>query len=299
MNQHYEIIKKGSKSFFLASLFFSKKERNATWMFYSWCRYCDDAIDGEKDHALQKQKLSELQSKTAMLMSNPEENDSNFLALEKIVREYDIPLQYLLDFLRGMEMDVLGKRYYTLKELEEYCYCVAGTVGLMMCHILGVRADLALPHAVALGMAMQLTNMARDIHEDKILGRLYIPLHWLDSIGLREADLFNDGNKSQLIFLQEKLLRRADELYKEGYEGLKYLSLRSSWAVLIASQVYSNIGQVIRNNPTESLKKRAIVPITRKVFLVLKSLVLMFPIFFKTLTLKKTSAPKEVWSFSL
>lgn len=295
--EHKEVIKKGSKSFSLASLFFSQKEKEASWKLYSWCRYCDDLIDDEPNPALMKEKLTELKTKTQELLTH---NSPNFYlsGMFEVIGQFKVPMNYPMDLLRGMEMDVEGRRFHSLEELEDYCYCVAGTVGLMMCHILGIREEVALKHAVSMGNAMQLTNIARDISEDRQKGRLYLPLNWLAEKNISEDELFKTENQKNLVLFQERLLKRADELYHEGLEGLKFLSLRSSWAVLIAAMIYADIGRVIRKNPELSLKERAIVSGRRKLSIVILSFVKMIPLVALDLNSKKVRSPQSIWSMS-
>ncbi|MFA5583399.1 MAG: phytoene/squalene synthase family protein [Bacteriovoracaceae bacterium] len=293
--KHREVIRNGSKSFSLASLFFSPKEKEASWKLYSWCRYCDDLIDDEEIPSQRRDNLIDLKDKTFSLIH---QNSTNFYlsGMFDVIHDFKLPMNYPMDLLRGMEMDVEGKRFQTLEDLEEYCYCVAGTVGLMMCHILGIRDEVALHHAVALGKAMQLTNISRDIIEDKQRGRLYIPLMWLKETEISEEELFLQNNEEILLSYQERLLKRADELYSIGLQGLKFLSLRSSWAVLIAAIIYSDIGRVIRNNPQRSLKKRAIVSTIRKLSLLCFSLVKMIPLVLYNLRSNEVRSPQSVWS---
>lgn len=295
--KHEDIIKNNSKSFSLASLFFSKKEKIASWKLYSWCRYCDDLIDEVSEPRIMKERLLSLRSQTNQLSMHTQKN-FYFTGMSEVMHEFKFPINYPLDLIRGMEMDVEGKRFGTLKELEEYCYCVAGTVGLMMCHILGIRHEMALSYAVAMGKAMQFTNIARDITEDQRRGRLYIPLSWLNELGVTEEELFLESNRDKLIFLQERLLSQASAFYDEGYVGLKYLSLRSSWAVMIASLIYAEIGKVIRNNPALSLKIRAVVLHRKKWGLIILSTMKMFPLVLQSIKQNKVRAPESVWSIS-
>ena len=106
------------------------------------------------------------------------------MALQYIVRRYGIPAHYASELIEGMAMDVRGIRYANLRELLLYCYRVAGTVGLMMSHVMGLRDESALKHAADLGIAMQLTNIARDVTEDASMGRIYLPLDWLDEANI-------------------------------------------------------------------------------------------------------------------
>lgn len=294
---HKEIIFKGSRSFSLASLFFSRNEKICSWKLYSWCRYCDDLIDEVNDEFVLNQNLQNLRSETSSLIHH--RPDNFFMAgMYDVVQEFSLPLKYPMDLLRGMEMDVSGQRFQTLQDLEEYCYCVAGTVGLMMCHILGIRDEVALKHAVSLGNAMQLTNISRDIVEDYRKERLYLPLSWLSEKDIEENELLSQSNQDNLLELQGRLLLRADQLYFHGLDGLRYLSLRSAWAVLIAAMVYSEIGKVIRHNPAKSLKERSVVSTKKKIAIIFKSFFLMVPLIFRQMKLKKVAPPQSIWSMN-
>jgi Phytoene/squalene synthetase len=264
---HRETIGKGSKSFALASLLFSKRQKESAWKLYSWCRFCDDQVDNvPADSAADRLRYLENATKNVMLDEN---SILPFRGLKDVIEHHQLPQRHPLELLRGMRMDVEGRRYQTLAELEEYCYCVAGVVGLMMCSVMGVKSEQAYPHAVAMGNAMQLTNICRDIREDYQRGRIYLPLEWLNEKSLNAENLLNPENEMAVVELQERLLQRADELYRQGYAGLKYLSFRSAWAVLVAAKVYSHIGVLIRKSPSRSLRERTIVSLSKKIFLVL------------------------------
>lgn len=292
---HKEVIFKGSKSFSLASLFFSKKEKIACWKLYSWCRYCDDLIDEASDPTELDLRLETLKSNTSHLLVSKTDH-FNMSGMYDVIHEFTLPMKYPMDLLGGMEMDVKGTRFSSLSKLENYCYCVAGTVGLMMCHILGIRDEVALSHAVSLGNAMQLTNIARDIREDHLKGRLYLPLDWLREKGINEETFCLDNHKEYLIEMQERLLVRADELYQEGLTGLCYLSARSAWAVLLAAMIYAEIGKVIRSNPRLSLEKRAVVSGKRKLMIVAKSFLIIIPVMISQFKHKNVAPPQSIWS---
>lgn len=295
--KHENTIRQGSKSFAMASFFFSEEEKEAAWKLYSWCRYCDDEIDEVPTISETRIRLKHLIHQTERLASSDSFAEFQMEGMSEIVKKYQIPMKYPLDLLRGMEMDVSSTRFQTLEELEDYCYCVAGTVGLMMCHVLGIRDDEALSHAVAMGKAMQLTNICRDLQEDRQRGRLYLPVSWLIESGVFEEELFDSKNQKALLDMQERLLKRADELYQEGYAGLKYLSLRSSWAVLIAAKIYSHIGDLIRRNPALSLQKRTYVTKLKKVLIVLSTFKSFLPqLWWSCIRRGEMKRPAKVWS---
>lgn len=291
---HRETIRKGSKSFAAASLFFSKKQKEAAWRLYSWCRYCDDQIDDVPRSAA----VVRLQELRAELQAGAASSAFVFRELARVSNENLIPIEYPEHLLRGMQMDVNGRTYDTLAELEEYCFCVAGVVGLMMCHVMGVTSDQALRHAVALGNAMQLTNICRDISEDFSKGRVYLPLQWLHEAGVPAEELLQPRYIQRLIEVQEMLLHRADELYREGYDGLRYLSFRSAWAVLIAGLVYGAIGSKIRKSSGRGLDQRIYVTGLEKIILIGKATSVLLRLWVSArLGRNSFRAPQKVWRF--
>jgi phytoene synthase len=193
-----------------------------------------------------------------------------FIALQHIVHRYGIPAHYALELIEGMAMDVRGTRYATLRELLLYCYRVAGTVGLMMSHVMGLRDESALKHAADLGIAMQLTNIARDIIEDAGMGRIYLPLTWLSEAGIEPTEIAAAHNREKLALLTRRLLREADAYYRSGDAGLWHLSFRSAAAVSAARQVYSEIGSLILTRGSHAWDQRGYVTGARKLWVVLR-----------------------------
>jgi phytoene/squalene synthetase len=158
------MITKGSKSFSLAARLFDSDTRDAAFFLYGWCRYCDDQVDqaGLTDSREQLvERLAELSEATRSIFSGAQQKHAVFIAMQYIVQRHSIPAHYALELIEGMAMDARGTRYQTFDDLSLYCYRVAGTVGLMMSHVMGLRGEQALKHAADLGIAMQLTNIAR------------------------------------------------------------------------------------------------------------------------------------------
>lgn len=191
-----------------------------------------------------------------------------FEGLRLVMREFGIPLKYPMDLLRGMRMDVENRRYETLEELEDYCYCVAGVVGLMMCHIMGISSPKALAHAVALGSAMQMTNIARDVQDDLRLGRIYFPMQWLRERGL-SAENFGGSDRSHWAALTVRLVSQAHQRYEVGREGLSYLSYRGALACAIAASVYERIGSKVLSLGSAAWNERCYVRHGEKIFIAL------------------------------
>jgi phytoene synthase len=169
-----------------------------------------------------------------------------------------------------MAMDVRGTRYATLRELLLYCYRVAGTVGLMMSHVMGLRDQSALRHAADLGIAMQLTNIARDITEDAAMGRIYLPLAWLDDAKIPHDQVSAPEHREKLAMLTLRLLNEAGRYYRSGDTGLWHLSFRSACAVAAARQVYSEIGAMLVKRGARAWDQRTYVTGARKIWVVLR-----------------------------
>lgn len=252
-----EQIQKGSKSFAFASFFFSQTERVGAWLLYSWCRACDDRIDQAPNREAQLAALAELERDTARAARFDETlTDPVFRGLAVVMRDFAIPEKYALDLLRGMRMDVEDREYQSLDELEEYCYCVAGVVGLMMCHVMGLSDSRALSNAVAMGSAMQLTNICRDIEDDLKMGRIYVPTEYLKEAGLTRDNFGSPIGRAQWPMLTGRLLDAADERYRHGVAGLTYLPFRAALAVAIAGRVYRRIGVKVRARGEDAWKNR-------------------------------------------
>lgn len=267
------MIAKGSKSFSLAAKLFEPENRHAAFFLYGWCRYCDDQVDEagkQADKAEMERRLAALKISTLAAFSDAPQDQAVFIALQYIVKRYAIPPHYALELIEGMAMDVRQTRYRTLDELLLYCYRVAGTVGLMMSHVMGLRDQGALKHAADLGIAMQLTNIARDIIEDASLGRIYLPQDWLDECSIKADEIAEANNRPKLAELTQRLLHRASSYYRSGDAGLWHLSFRSACAVSAARQVYSEIGALLLKKGAHAWDQRTYVTGARKIWVVLR-----------------------------
>lgn len=266
-----DIMTKGSKSFSLAAKLFDSPTRDAAIFLYGWCRYCDDQVDEvgkSADRADLEVRLKRLKEKTAAAFTFEPQTEAVFIALQHIVHRYGIPPHYALELIEGMAMDVRGVRYANLRELLLYCYRVAGTVGLMMSHVMGLRDESALRNAADLGIAMQLTNIARDIVEDAAVGRIYLPSTWLDEAKIAPDRIGEPANREKLAMLALRLLREADRYYRSGDAGLWHLSLRAACAVSAARQVYAEIGSLLVKRGARAWDQRTYVTGARKIWVV-------------------------------
>jgi phytoene synthase len=269
------MIQKGSKSFSLAARLFDPATRDAAFFLYGWCRYCDDQVD-QVDASVTAEELNRrlkaLKEKTAAAFSFAPQQEPVFIALQYIVHRYGIPSHYALELIEGMAMDVRATQYTSLKELLLYCYRVAGTVGLMMAHVMGLRDEGALKHAADLGIAMQLTNIARDIIEDASMGRIYLPSAWLSEARIAPEAIAAPENREKLAILTLRLLRDAERYYRSGDEGLWHLSFRSACAVAAARNVYSEIGALLLKKGARAWDERSYVTGARKFHVILRGI---------------------------
>jgi phytoene synthase len=261
-----QILARGSKSFALAAKLLPRRVGEDAAVVYAFCRRADDAIDvgSDKEGALQA-----LRAEVDAIYSGTLDSE-----LADVVRRRRIPRAYLDELIGGMEMDVRGASYASLGELLVYCHRVAGTVGLMMCHVMGVRDARALRHAAHLGIAMQLTNICRDVAEDCRNGRLYLPR---DLLGGRCQGVAS-GPVTAKMRLEaaaavQALLAQAERYYRSADEGIHMLGWRCALAVRTARYVYAEIGRRIEAQDHDVLAGRAVVPLRRKLVLVLKALV--------------------------
>jgi phytoene synthase len=276
-------IRKGSKSFSFASLVFSRREREACWRLYAWCRRSDDAIDGAVDRDDAKRQLEELNFKTRAAFRGEDLKQHPWTGLKEIAVRYRLPEAAALDLLRGFEMDLgrdasetknhhgISVQMMTWDELADYCYCVAGTVGLLMCPIMGVKNQAAAKCAIAMGSAMQLTNIARDVKEDFERGRVYLPCDWLAVRGVEPWNILASQNRKAVFEVVQQMLERAEDMYALGEVGLRFLPWRAAWAVLVAATVYREIGRKVLLRGAETDYSRVVVGPALKLRLFVKA----------------------------
>lgn len=262
-------IVKGSKSFSMASFFFSQEQKEGAWLLYSWCRFVDDEIDRAPSREEAQLKVVEVRKRTQRGLENPLSEEGPYRSLGLLAQKYQIPAKYPLDLIRGLEMDVAGAEIQDEAQLLDYCYCVAGTVGLMMCSVMRVTSEKALPHALAMGQAMQLTNIARDVREDLGIDRIYIPRTWLKEVGLSPENFSLHPEKWESLIA--RLIERAELSYQDGFAGIKYLPWRAAWAVTTAAFVYRQIGIKISRDIASSIKYRTFTTVGEKIILALKA----------------------------
>jgi 15-cis-phytoene synthase len=264
-NASRDSIRRGSTSFAAAARLFDPSIREDAYMLYAWCRHCDDEIDGQVmghgavglDPVLAGRKLAELEDKTRRALAGEPPDDTAFAAFQRVALRHGIPAQHPLDLLQGFRMDVEGHTYRTLQDTLLYAYHVAGVVGVMMAQVMGVRDVATLRRASDLGLAFQLTNIARDVIEDAKGGRVYLPTEWLGSAAESPASVVHHANRAVVFAATERLLAAAEPYYASARWGLKALGFRSAWAVAAAHGVYRQIGLTVRAMGPVGMDRRA------------------------------------------
>ena len=266
------IIQRGSKSFAAAAKLFDQETRDNAYMLYAWCRHCDDVIDNQelgfdsKPQAAAKTRdiLAGLKNQTQAAIDDIPSDEPVFEGLRYVLKRNEIPGRYPLELLEGFGMDAAEHDYETFDETLQYCYYVAGVVGIMMAYVMGTRDEAALQRATDLGIAFQLTNISRDIREDAEIGRVYLPNEWLREAGIPREEILDEKHAAALAGVVERLLNEADRYYASADEGLRALGFRSAWAVAAARDVYRAIGEKVRDRGVNAFQERVIVRKRRK-----------------------------------
>ncbi|WP_265571370.1 phytoene/squalene synthase family protein [Sphingomicrobium nitratireducens] len=273
------IIAAGSKSFRFASQLFDRDTRERSWLLYSWCRACDDITDGQTlghDAAPPpdpQARISFIEEKTAAALAGEPTGLAPFDALALVAEETGIPPAVTRDHLAGFARDAAGWRPEKSEDLLSYCYQVAGAVGVMMAHVMGVEPDETdtLDRAADLGIAFQLANIARDLVEDAKVGRTYLPAQWLREEGLTEGELADPGHRPALARMARRLADLADTYRASSKVGAARLPFRSRWAVLAAARIYGRVAEQARELGERAWDSRIVVPKGEKAWLVLRA----------------------------
>jgi phytoene synthase len=263
-------LRRGSTSFARAAQLFPPTLRASAFMLYAWCRHCDDEIDGQILGAASvagaarsplvvaeaERKLAGLRNETLAALAGTAV-EPVFIGLQRVVEAHQIPARYPLDLIEGMAMDVRGRRYATIDDTLNYAYYVAGVVGVMMATIMGVRDRATLERASDLGIAFQLTNIARDVINDAAQGRVYLPQDWLLQNGVPAHEVGEPRHRRAVFRTTARLLDVADDYYASAAIGIGRLPFRSAWAIASARRVYRGIGDIVRERKDSAWDQRA------------------------------------------
>jgi phytoene synthase len=268
----------GSKSFYFATRFFPAPLARAAHSVYWFCRFTDDLVDECEDADQARRDLDHWEAALRLALQTGRAEHQVLRLYLHTASHYQIPTQYAFELIEGMRMDLNRVRYRTFDELQVFCYRVASVVGLMMCSVIGLRAgadwEIARRHAISLGIAMQLTNILRDIGEDLRRDRIYLPAEDMQRFGYNEADLRAQVRNEPFRNLMRFEAQRARAFYAHGNLGIRMLNSRGGFAVKVASDVYAQILQTIERSGLNVFENRAVVPQGRKYWLTARNLAL-------------------------
>ena len=279
-------LKREGKSFYWASFFLPKKSRENAGILYSICRYFDDIADKNNED-----KTTYLEGTIKEIKNNKNNKVNIFL------QKNNIHQSIFIDLIEGLITDQRNTKIQNKDELIKYSYHVAGTVGLMMSKIIGVKHDMGARSAIDLGIGMQLTNIARDVYEDAKIKRIYLPANWITNISL------NDLGATHALSLEQdekianaihEIINLSEQFYKNGFAGLKYIPLSTRLAIFIAANVYRGIGIKIKKNK-KYIRKRVYLTLLDKTLITMNSILffVFLPLFNFQYKKIRNSLPNE------
>lgn len=266
----------GSKSFYFATRFFPPDLARAAHAVYWFCRTTDDLVDEAPSREQGSKALAEWQECVLAGFAGKPQPNVVLRAFFDTAAQYKIPREHALELIEGVRMDLHRTRYANFDELRVFCYRVASTVGLMMSSVIGFRdpslETAALPRAIDLGIAMQLTNILRDVGTDLAMGRIYLPADEIARFGY-DGDRLQSGVRDETFrALMKFQVARARGYYAAAEPGIAMLNPRGSFAVKVASDVYRRILNVIEQNDYDVFGRRAVVPAARKYWMTARTM---------------------------
>ncbi len=275
-----KITKTHAKSFYFAAKFLPKHKRRPIYALYALCRKVDDEVDeiGENNEAEAikaverwQRKLKEIYEQKSEVRSQKSETENLvFTAWRDLLQTHKIPKKLPLELMQGVLMDTQIKRYETFDELYVYCYRVASTVGLMSSEIFGYTEPKTLEYAEALGIAMQLTNILRDVKEDAAMGRIYLPQEDLRKFGVLEKQLLANEMNENFVEMMKFQMIRARDYYCKSEKGIPLLEKDTRFTVLLASRIYSKILDEIERQNYDVFTRRAHTTFSQKLRMIPK-----------------------------
>jgi 15-cis-phytoene synthase len=257
-------IARGSKSFAFASKLFDQKTRERVWLLYAWCRKCDDMADGQ-DHGGAMAQVTDplarfaiIRDLTSKAISGQATGEPAFDCLGIVAAECGLTQAMAEDVIAGFALDTAEWRPQSEGDLYQYCFHVAGAVGVMMAVVMGVSPDdeATLDRACDLGLAFQLANIARDIAEDAAAGRCYLPGDWLAEMDIKPGQHMEAQYRDRLAQLAKRLCDAAEDYEASARVGAAKLPFRARWAVLTAAGVYGDIAREVRRKGESAWDQR-------------------------------------------
>ncbi len=259
------ITRKHAKTFYMATRFLPYHKQRSIFAIYALCRYLDDLVDEAQDLFIKKEisrreiidKLEAFRFQLISTYRGVEQKNTVLVAFADVLNRFNISLELPLLLIDGVEMDLTKNRYNNFDELYEYSYKVASVVGLMTSEVFGYNNQQALNHAVELGIAMQLTNILRDVGEDLFKNRIYLPREELNRFQITESELMMGEVSEKFIECMKFQIARARRYYNQSDEGLEMLSRDSRLPVMLARENYSRILDKIEENNYQVFSQRA------------------------------------------
>ena len=256
--------KESHSSFLSAFIFLKKEKREALTALYAYCREVDDIADECLDHEIASKKLNWWREEVERLFKGAPQHPVS-KALHPFLSHFNLSKNYFIEIIDGMEMDVKFNRYESFEQLELYCYRVASCVGILSAHIFGFKNKDTLTFAKNLGIALQLTNIIRDLGEDARRGRIYIPLDELKKLGVSEEEIISLKNSEKIKILVQNQSDRAKKFYDLASKTLPIEDKKSQKISLVMGNIYYVLlTEIIKNNPEKILNQKTILPGFRK-----------------------------------
>jgi len=260
----HQTLKKHAKSFYFAGLLLDKQTLHDASVLYAFCRQLDDAADIED----MSEKSVKLQQLVTDYRTDHSQNEIN-IAFKELKKQYQLNNRFIDDLILGVSSDLQFKQPKDLKELIFYSYQVAGTVGGLMARILGTTNEKAWRFAIDLGIGMQLTNISRDVKEDALNNRIYLPQDQLGS-DIDATTILNPEYKTKVYHVTKEILTTADKYYQSGFNGIYYIPKKNKFSILIAGMLYQSIGNKVLNNNEKFLKQRVYLTLFEKIIILIK-----------------------------
>ncbi|HLF04498.1 MAG TPA: phytoene/squalene synthase family protein [Dehalococcoidia bacterium] len=270
------ITRREARNFYFAFLTLPKAQRRAICVAYAFCRHCDDSVDAQRSVSEKLTMLNELREMLeqayrghppAFASRDGEAGrEGVFLALADVAQRHQIPQEHFQEVLSGVQADLVKDRYQNFDELRTYCYQVASAVGLICLQIFGYTDPKARDRAVDLGLAMQLTNIARDVAEDWQMGRVYLPQDEMLRFGYSEAELQAGVVNQAFVELMRFQSQRAREYFRSGLLLLPYLSPRCRPCPAVLGQLYRRVLDHIEAAGYDVLHHRASLSTAEKLW---------------------------------
>ncbi len=261
---------KSGSSFYYAFRFLPEPQRRAMTALYAFCREVDDIVDECSDADIARKKLDWWREEVQRLFHG-QPSHPVAKALQAQVQRFNLPEEYFQEIIDGMQMDLDYDSYPSYRELSLYCYRVASVVGLMSAEIFGYRNRQTLKYAHELGMAFQLTNIIRDVHEDALRGRVYLPQDELQRFGVRNEDLFHGRGSPELVELLKFQAERARGHYRKAFEWLPEEDRYSQRSGLIMAEIYLATLEEIENDGFRVLEHKIKLTPLRKLWIAWKT----------------------------